>query len=53
MREFNGAVRFGTEKVIGFPRLIAIFTFALSSDSSVDSGAWSGAPRRIFGLAQC
>ena len=53
MRECNGPVRFGTEKVIGFPRLIVIFEFVLPSDSSVDGGARSGASRRIIGLAQC
>jgi hypothetical protein len=53
MREFKGPVRFGTEKVIGFPRLIAIFEFVLSSDSILDGGAMSGARSRIFGLAKC
>jgi len=42
MHEYQGPVRFGTEKVIGFPRLIAIFAIAPSSDSSVDGGAESG-----------
>lgn len=53
MRENKGPVRFGTEKVVGFPRLIAIFDFVLSSDSSVDGGTKSGALLRICGLAKC
>jgi hypothetical protein len=53
MHEFKGPVRFGTEKIIGFPRLIAIFKSALSSDSFANDGAMSGALLRIFGLPQC
>lgn len=53
MQELQGPVRFGTEKVIGFPRLVVIFDFALSSDSSVDGGAVSGALLRIRGLTKC
>lgn len=53
MRELQGPVRFGTEKIIGFPRLIAIFKIALASNSSVDGEAKSGALLRMFGLAQC
>ena len=53
MRELQGPVRFGTEKVVGFPRLIAIFEFVPLSDSSVDGGPRSGAQLRIFGLAKC
>ena len=52
MREIKGPVRFGTEKVVGFPRLIAIFDLVLLSDSSVDGGTLSGA-LRISGLAKC
>ena len=51
--ERSGAVRFGTEKSVGFPRLVAIFEIARVSDSSVDGGAESGARSRIFGLAKC
>lgn len=53
MHEIKAPVRFGTEKIVGFPRLIAIFDFAFPSDSSVDGGVMSGAQLRIFGLAQC
>ena len=53
MREYQGPVRFGTEKVVGFPRLIAIFKTAPSPDSSVGGGVLSGTRSRIFGLAQC
>lgn len=53
MREYQGPVRFGTEKVVGFPRLVAIFDFVLPSDSSVDGKRTWGAPLRIFGLARC
>jgi hypothetical protein len=53
MREFIGPVRFGTEKVIGFPPLAAIFKNVMASDSSVYGEGTSGAQRRIFGLAQC
>ena len=53
MREYQGPVRFGTEKVVGFPRLAAIFEISLSSDSSVDGRPNSGAQLRIFGLARC
>jgi hypothetical protein len=53
MRKFKGPVRFGTEKIIGFPRLAAIFKGAPSSDSSVIGEAGSGALPRFFGLEQC
>lgn len=53
MREYQGPVRFGTEKVVGFPRLVAIFKITLLSDSSPDDGVTPGARARIFGLAQC
>lgn len=53
MRDFKGPVRFGTEKIIGFPRLIAIFETVFSPDSLMGGEAKSGALRRIFGLAQC
>jgi len=53
MRKIKGPVRFGTEKIIGFPALVAIFKTAVSSDSSADGETKPGALRRIFGLAQC
>jgi hypothetical protein len=53
MRELQGPVRFGTEKIIGFPRLMVIFQTALSCDSSMNDEAKSGALPHIFGLAQC
>ena len=53
MQELQRSVRFGTEKVIGFPRLVVIFEIARMPDSSVDGGAESGARSRIFGLAKC
>ena len=53
MRELRGPVRFGTEKVVGFPRLAVIFKIALSPGSSADGRAGSGALLRIFGLAIC
>ena len=53
MREFQGPVRFGTEKVVGFPRLAVIFKSALSPDSTAGGRAGSGALLRIFGLALC
>ena len=53
MQELQWPVRFGTEKVIGFPRLVAIFKIARASDSSVDGEAESGARSRNFGLAKC
>jgi hypothetical protein len=53
MREYQGPVRFGTEKVVGFPRLIAIFEIVRPPASSVDGGTVSGARLRIFGLAKC
>jgi len=53
MRGFNGAVRFGTKKIVGFPRLIAIFETASPSDSSVDEGAELGALLRICGRIKC
>ena len=53
MRDYQGPVRFGTEKVVGFPRLVVIFEIARPSDSSVDGGARSGALLRICGLTKC
>lgn len=53
MHEFQGPVRFGTEKVVGFPRLTAIFETVISPDSFVKGGVKSGTLRRIFGLATC
>ena len=53
MQEYQEPVRFGTEKIVGFPRLAVIFDFALPSDSSVGGGAELGAPLRIRGLTKC
>jgi hypothetical protein len=53
MQELQEPVRFGTEKIIGFPRLVAIFDFALPSDSSVDGRPEVGALLRSSGLAKC
>jgi hypothetical protein len=53
MCELQGPVPFGTEKIIGFPRLMVIFQTVPLSDSSVDDEAKSGALLRMFGLAQC
>jgi hypothetical protein len=50
------AVRFGTEKSIGFPRLNAIFDSAVTRESYPRSGCgkpWGRVPRIIFGLARC
>jgi hypothetical protein len=47
------AVRFGTEKTIGFPRLTAIFGIALRPESSVAAREDFGAHLRIVGLAKC
>ena len=49
------AVRFGTEKSVGFPRLTAIFDKAVTRDSFLRSGrgGWRGCPRILFGLARC
>ena len=47
------AVRFGTEKTVGFPRLTAIFGFVLCSDSSVGGEEISGAHLRSVGRAKC
>ena len=53
MHGFNGAVRFGTKKIVGFPRLIAIFAIAPARDSSVNGGAELGALLRICGRIKC
>jgi len=53
VREYQGPVRFGTEKVVGFPRLAVIFKIARASDSPVDDRARSGALLRICGLKKC
>jgi hypothetical protein len=51
------AVRFGTEKSIGFPRLTAIFEHAVTRDSlrrnSSFGKPWGRVPRIMFGLAKC
>jgi hypothetical protein len=53
MREYQRPVRFGTEKVVGFPRLAVTFEIARPSDSSVDDGTRLGAMLRIRGLTRC
>lgn len=53
MHGFNGVVRFGTKKIIGFPRLVAIFEVARLSGSSVDGGVELGALLRIRGKIKC
>jgi hypothetical protein len=53
MRGFNRPVRFGTKKIVGFPRLIAIFAIAPARDSSVNGGAELGALLRICGRIKC
>ena len=53
MHGFNGVVRFGTKKTIGFLRLVAIFAITPVSDTSVDEGVELGAPLRIFGKIRC
>jgi len=53
MREFKRLVRFGTEKTVGFPRLIAIFGTALCAGSSMNGRVEWGARSRILGLAKC
>jgi hypothetical protein len=47
------AVRFGTEKIVGFPRLTATFGLVLYPDSSVGGEEISGAHLRIVGRAKC
>jgi hypothetical protein len=47
------AVRFGTEKTVGFPRLTAIFGLVLRPDSSVGGLEVFGAHLRVVGLAKC
>ncbi len=50
------AVRFGTEKSIGFPWLTAIFDHAVTCDSDERGGCgkpWGRVPRVMFGLAKC
>jgi len=47
-------VRFGTEKCIGFPALIAIFDFAVPRDSSLRNGGGRGLlPHILVELAAC
>jgi hypothetical protein len=46
-------VRFGTEKLIGFPRLSVIFHSAAARDSKRCGGGWGGHPRILVGLARC
>jgi hypothetical protein len=53
MRNSKVPVRFSTEKVIGFPGLIAIFKTVLPPDSWPGGEAESGAVLRILGLAKC
>ena len=53
MRESNGRVRIGTEKIMGFPHPPIIFGHVRRPDSFVDGGPGSEAGLRIFGLARC
>ena len=53
---FRSAVRFGTEKNIGFPRLAVTFDGTLARDSLAAGGCgepWGRLPRVMFGLAKC
>jgi hypothetical protein len=53
VRIVKWVVRFGTEKIIGFPRLSAIFAGALIGDSSTGGAEDWVMPLRNFGLAKC
>jgi hypothetical protein len=47
------AVRFGTEKSIGFPALNGIFDNAIWRDSGVRCGRGGGMPRIQIELSKC
>jgi hypothetical protein len=47
------AVRFGTEKNIGFPRLNAIFDSGVTHESSCQGRPWGRFPPIMSGLAEC
>ena len=54
LQSANVEVRFGTEKGVGFPRLIAIFDIAVTRDSFPRSGCgWGALPYIKHGLAIC
>ena len=48
-----GAVRFGTEKSVGFPALNVIFDSVVTRDSHVRSGSGGGIPRIQVELSKC
>ena len=48
-----GAVRFGTEKSVGFPALNVIFDSVVTRDSCVRSGSGGGIPRIQVELSKC
>ena len=49
----SGAVRFGTEKSIGFPVLNVIFDSAVRRDSYALCGRGGGMPRTQVELSKC
>ena len=53
MQNLKKPVRFGTEKVIGFPWLSAIFGLAHSPDSSTATRAAAGTSLLTYGLTRC
>jgi hypothetical protein len=49
-----GAVRFSTEKSVGFPMLMGIFDSAVSRDSLTRNGSgWGALPHIFVELAAC
>ena len=48
-----GAVRFGTEKSVGFPALNVIFDSVVTCDSCVRFGCGGGIPRTQVELSKC
>ena len=49
----SGAVRFGTEKSVGFPALNVIFDNAIRRDSCARCGRGGGMPRIQVELSKC
>ena len=49
----RSAVRFGTEKSVGFPALNVIFDSVVTRDSCVRSGSGGGIPRIQVELSKC
>ena len=49
----TGAVRFGTEKSVGFPALNVIFDSVVTCDSCVRFGGGGGMPRIQIELSKC